>query len=535
MRLCIVGIGGCGGHLAERFLKNQDVAILNRSLGEHVSFGGVKGLWLEADVQETQNQRFFGSLDRGCYPGFFIPHDVIDDKSETSKLIEERGFDLKQQGFMRQAESLKGIFEIFEGDEEIKTKALSEYPSYKSKNPILEATWDRIRPYTTLSDDYSYGSNMCDGILFLVSLGGGTGTGFVNPITRYIRKRRRAYPVFVLGVLTEKGEDPQQKAKEEKRDLGAIISLYDLIAVTKKGKTDKEIEDLNDSSASTKEDAADGEKNKEVYMGVDGVILIDNQIMVEKFGQNNYSAIDDYIYQAMRPFVAGRHYPGEDPPSLAMRKKFYEGLDYPPLLVPCYHRDKRSKDPEDNLVKMALSEGKLFECDPKKAERAYVFTRGFMNLDEIVGAVARQTGLDENRIEHWRKLGENHADEILILLRNPYGEEKRFGVKGNLEHRLHKVISMALKYMDDPESNLVDKSMPIKTRNAIEDYFYGKEGMQKQLKEGLGRIERGEKPIFLDERNIFERSSQGTGGRKVDEDEVRTLVEQILKERCLMT
>jgi len=59
--------------------------------------------------------------------------------------------------------------------------------------------------------------------------------------------------------------------------------------------------------------------------------------------------------------------------------------------------------------------------------------------------------------------------------------------------------------------------------------------MQKQLKEGLGRIERGEKPIFLDERNIFERSSQGTGGRKVDEDEVRTLVEQILKERCLMT
>lgn len=120
MRLCIVGIGGCGGHLAERFLKNQDVAPLKKSLGEHVSFGGVKGLWLEADVQETENQSFFGYLERGCYPGFFIPHDVIGSESKTSKLIVDRyGYDVKKQGFMRQAEFLKAVFEIFESDEEV--------------------------------------------------------------------------------------------------------------------------------------------------------------------------------------------------------------------------------------------------------------------------------------------------------------------------------------------------------------------------------------------------------------------------------
>jgi hypothetical protein len=149
MRLCIVGIGGCGGHLAERFLQNQDVALLNRSLGEHVSFGGVKGLWLEADVQETQNQRFFGSLDRGCYPGFFIPHDVIGSESKTSKLIVDRyGYDVKKQGFMRQAEFLKAVFEIFGTDEDVKRDAINEYDS---EYPILRGAWDKIRGYTTLA------------------------------------------------------------------------------------------------------------------------------------------------------------------------------------------------------------------------------------------------------------------------------------------------------------------------------------------------------------------------------------------------
>lgn len=512
MKLCIVGIGGCGGHLAERFLNNQDISLLKKSLGEHVSFGGVKGLWLEADVQETENQDFFGPLERGCYPGFFVPHDVIGSESKTSKLIVDRyGYDVKKQGFMRQAEFLKAVFEIFESDEDVKRTALSEH---ESENPILRAAWDRIRPYTTLTGprDNNNGSEMCDGILFLVSFGGGTGTGFVNPITRYIRSERPAYPVFVLGVLTEEGTDPQQRAKEAKRDLGATISLYDLLT-------------------------------KRVGVGVDGVIVIDNQIMVEKFGQN-YPAIDDYIHQAMKPFVAARHYPGEDPPSLAMREKFIEGLDHPPILVPCYFRDRRRKDPEENLVKKALSEGMLFGCDPAMAERAYVFTRGFVGLDKILGAVARQTGLAEDRIEPWRKLGENHADEILILLRNPYGEERGCEVKGNLEYRIHRVIRMALRYMDDPESNLIPDGMSDLTKTSLEDYFYGDDGVRGRLKVGLQRIEEGKTPFFLDERRIFERSNLNSGvlephrgGRKVDDEEIRRLVEgevkRVLAERGL--
>ncbi|MDF0591046.1 FtsZ/tubulin family protein [Candidatus Methanocrinis natronophilus] len=499
MRLCIVGIGGCGGHLAERFLKNQDVAILNRSLGEHVSFGGVKGLWLEADVQETQNQRFFGSVDRGYYPGFFIPHDVIDSESKTSKLIVDTyGYDVKKQGFMRQAEFLKAVFEIFRTDEEVKRAALHEYDS---ENPILRGAWDKIRGYTTLAAlQENSGSDMCDGILFIVSLGGGTGTGFVNPITRYIREERPAYPVFVLGVLTEEGTDPQQRAKEPKRALGATISLCDLMT-------------------------------KPVGIGVDGIILVDNQIMVDKLGQD-YSAIDDFIHQAMRPFVAGRHYPGEDPPSLAMREKFVEGLDRPPILVPCYWREKRRKRPEEELAKLALTEGRLFGCDPGKADRAYVFTRGFVDQKEIVSAVARYSEIPAERIEPWRKLGENHANEILILLRNPYGQERGCEVKGTLEHRLHKLIRMALLYMDDPEANLVMEGMPRPTKEAIKDYFYGDDGIRKRFEEALLKIEEGKRPFFLEERNIFERSSREFDHQQIhqtcqeiDEDDVRRIVQ----------
>ena len=67
---------------------------------------------------------------------------------------------------------------------------------------------------------------------------------------------------------------------------------------------------------------------------------------------------------------------------------------------------------------------------------------------------------------------------------------------------------MALKYMDDPESNLIPEGMPDKTRDALEDYFYGKTGIKSEFKRSLTRIEKGEKPFFLNEKNIFEDKSE---------------------------
>jgi len=482
-RFCLVGIGGCGGHLTEMFLKDQSASMLGRLKG----FMGtktsedVKGLWIEADIQGTECQKFFRLMERGYYPGFFIPHDVIRSESKTSKLIVERyGYDVKKQGLMRQAEFLKAVFEIFESDEDVRKTALVEY---ESENPIFEAAWRTIRLITNLGvKGNSSGSEICDGILFVVSLGGGTGAGFVNPITSYIRRESSDYPVLVLGVLTEEGVDPQQRAnKEAKRNLAATISLYDMIT-------------------------------KKVGMGVDGVILVDNQIMVEKFGLD-YNSINKYISNSLESLVARGYYPDEKPDNLfSISQKFSDGLSNPPLLIPCYYRETNNLNISwDLLVEMALKEGQLFRCNPHKAERAYVFIRGFVDKYRILKIISNRTGLPPKRIELWRKLADGTNNEILILLRNPYGEVEGCEVKGNLEYRLHRMIRMALSYMDDPETNLISKGMPYLTKKALEDYFYGDDGMQKLLKESLLKIERGEKPLFQKERKIFQKDTRKLG------------------------
>jgi cell division GTPase FtsZ len=494
MKLCVVGIGGCGGKVAEEFLQNMDIAIMKKSLGEHVSLGGVKGLWIEADVQETDSQNFFRSLNAGYYPGFFIPHDVIGSGSKTSQYINDvYGYDLKSQGFVREAQYLKAIFEIFETDHQLQEAAMSEYNG--DANPILNGTWASIRRYTTLSDikEGEDNSEQCDGILFAVSLGGGTGTGFINPVTKYIRAERGAYAVFVLAVLTEKGDDLQQRALEAKRDMGAAISLYDLVT-------------------------------KRSGQGVDAAILIDNQILMDKFGRD-FAAIDRYIYQAMKPMVAGRHYPGEDPPSAAFRKKTMEGLDRPPILVPCYHREKISKDLK-SLVKGALNEGRLFGCEPRKAEKAYVFTRGFIDLNDLVGEISSQTGLSSNLIEPWRKLGDNRWNEVLIILRNPYGTPGAHEIEGTLEKRVYDLIEMGLKYMNEHESDIIPKEPEI-TRKALKNYFYGEQGIKQKFEEAKSRIQRGAKPLFRDEVKIFETERRAT--EDVAEGEVVLRLEGLIR------
>jgi len=481
MSLCIVGIGGCGGHLAEKFLENQDVALDKILPGtnarQYLTFGDVKGLWLEADVAETQNQSFFcpwkEALNDGYGPSYVVPHQRIKPESKLSKLIQEKyGYDIKKHGFVRESAFSKAVFEIFENDEEIKDLAKKEC---MSEDPIMREAWNCIRPYTTLSElgGNGNGIKLCDGILFVASLGGGTGTGFINPITSYIRAERKDYPVFVLGVLTERGTDDQQNVEEEKRDMGAVISLHDLIT-------------------------------KKRGLGTNGLILIDNQVLIDKLGRN-YQAIDDYIYQAMKPLMASRHYPGEDPSSTPLGNQFTREWEWAPLLVPCYRKEKRGKDPENRLVKKALKDGRLFGCDCKKADKVYVFSRGFLSRDKLIEAVARYTNIspNENDILPWRKLGDNRHDEILILLRNPYGKKGAFEENGTLENRLYQIIEMAMKYMKGKKGEILSAGGTDRTKKALETYFFGDNGLEDELKAALYKIEKGERPFFKDELKIF--------------------------------
>jgi len=539
VRPCLVGIGGAGGNILRQFLVSQDIDLIGHQFGRHLAYGDVKGLWLESATQDTQQQDYYGSLVQGRYPPYLICHGNIGVSSNTRRYVSETyGFDLKAPGFDRRAEYLKGIFEIFEFDPVLKKACFDEYKS--DENPLSGYMWRvGIRPFTIISaarsrttrgkDDLAGqshlsgflrrgtrlrgskapgGSALCDSILFIASLGGGTGTGFINPITSYVRSEEPIFPIFALGILTEKGTD-KRNATEGQRDLGAVIAMYDLLT-------------------------------KPSGKGIDGLILADNQILQQRFG-GNYSGMDACIYGALKPLLDLRNYPGDQlqDDSPAIRRVFWEvegnsckdrnGIAdavrgngqkehdclFPPILVPCYSLQSDAAAGEKELVEGALGrsgsifplgkDGRLFPCDPDKAERALVFTRGFFSTKDIKDAVQERTGLAHSKIMVYRKLGDSRSEDMLILLRNPYGgtpgEQKR---QGTLEWRLYDIISESAEYIESNEMNILGfQSYKETTKKRLREYFYGQDGLLDELYKCQERLEDGQKPVFTRPLGIF--------------------------------
>ncbi|MFA6373044.1 MAG: hypothetical protein WCW68_10495 [Methanothrix sp.] len=531
MRLCIVGIGGAGGKVTQEFLGNEDLdfPLLSHITGaEYVSPGALQGIWLEADKNDAKNiQSFFGDMTEGCYPCFYIPHDVVSDGCEVHRLVREKyGYDVKKQGFVRDAQYLKAIFEIFDTDEQIQetvaqtmikemVEAKGDIPaangssSSQAPNPIFDSAWNAIREFTTLGK-----KGECDGILFIVSFGGGTGTGFINPIINHIRNEGKAdYPVFVLGILTELGDfaDKAQFTKSGRRNLAAISALYDLLT---KGS------------------------------GANGVIIIDNEIMMSRFG-NDYASANRFIHKVMQPVVAARDYPDEIPPAQAIAQQSSRGVSRPPIFVPLYASMPRGKDLEEALVQKALSdEGRLFACTPEKADFAMVFCRGFIDDEKIRTALSKATDIPFTRIWPMRKMGEGE-NEILILLRNPYGGDPKAYLRDDtLENRFCKVISLALQQIiQRPEDLFYEgkgnetvgkngKSDQVRltemSKQALKTFFFGSDGSSKnsgfvfELNEARKRLRDGEKPFFIDPLRIFQKESLVSDETKKSHAPVKT-------------
>ncbi|MDD1741832.1 MAG: hypothetical protein LUQ47_00730 [Methanotrichaceae archaeon] len=518
MRPCLVGIGGAGGNVLKQFLRSYDADLIRINFGEHLAFGGVRGLWLESASQDAQDQGFYGSLANGEYPSYLICHDSISPDSKTRDYVMNTyGFDLKAQGYDRRAEYLKAIFEIFDSDKNLRSLASDEFNG--EVNPLPGYIWrEGIRPFTTICvskaclsdldgpdlekpgglqssissllnknnrDSDQDQSKLCDSIIFIASLGGGTGTGFINPITSYVRMEELAFPIFALGILTEKGSDSRH-AMEGQRDLGAVVATYDLLT-------------------------------KVPGTGIDALIIIDNNILLEKYG-GNYSAMDARIFSAMRPLVDRRNYPGaelqDDAP--AMRRVIWEtnvgnevdgdiGL-LPPILVPCYHQQKISSGSEDVLVERALMKpDRLFDCDPTKADRVFVFVRGFVQADKITEAVCDRTKIPPQNIKVYRKIGDKRTEDILIMLRNPYGGSSgAHEIEGTLEMRFHGIISEAIRYIDNNKTDIIDYlGYSDNTKTYLKNYFYGDDGMRDELYASLDRLEAGSKPFFYRPISIF--------------------------------
>ena len=546
MRPFIVGIGGCGGNVASHFLKNEDIGInsedINRGrwfikniLREHpcqtyTAFAQLMGLWIEEagrDVNPTMQKRnefetIFGHKDE-AYPCYVIPSSYFKNSQDKQiadlyKKVVERGFDPAKEGFFSEAEYLKSVFEIIE---------MENIPD--KNNPLVKPVLDILELYTTYGKSSTNKNicNRCDSILFISSLGGGTGTGYINPITKSIRKGRE-YPVFALGLLAQRGNVGNRS--EEKIALSATIALYDLLS-------------------------------KSPRNSVSGLILIDNEILKSSFGDNNYWKWDDHVFQAMKPFIESREYPGENHDPIDLDRDFPDAQRlHAPVLIPCYHKEPMVKDPEEKLVEKALNEGRLFPCDPSMADKIFVFTRGFINKEKLISEIAKQIGINDADIpakiyNPWRKMGDGRNSEILILLRNPYGSEGAFNDLETItfEKRLYQLIEIAIKRLSAKEE-VIDYGKPVSSKVSLIKYFYGLNGLkeelvkiqeelpklegesfkkgqelksellmtierledakervplclQDELNRSLRIIERGEKPIFRNELTIFKDSS----------------------------
>ena len=205
----------------------------------------------------------------------------------------------------------------------------------------------------------------------------------------------------------------------------------------------------------------------------------------------------------MKPFIETRNYPDakDQADPLAMKRVFSEGLKLPPVLVPCYCSQKRGAGSEGDLVKKALygQDGgfKLFDCDPKRADMAYVFVRGFVDTDKVRRAVHDHTSLpdDESRIKIYRKIGNHGSDEMLILLRNPYGQDpEAYKKEGTFENRIHGIIDKGIRYLDENEGDIILAGMPDDTKIALGTYLYGEAWLDKSLRgldgSGLNRERR---------------------------------------------
>lgn len=625
MRPCIIGIGGTGGKVLKDFLKDEDILILGRSLGEHIAFGSVKGIWMDFDTSDCIKEKFYGGrLEDGHYPGFIVPPEVIKENSKVKDyILNQYGYDLRKQGFDRRAETMKAIFEIFQADPIVIADSKVEYSG--SENPLLSYLWDQaISKFVTigrvsgnsgtkpdenlryqgdmesgqemnnapadshsehLSDEvkeYQIESqpsakdetaennakhnhinnqglkrildngrvmlsklgtsqrdnaeNVCESILFIASLGGGTGTGFINPLTSFIRKKG-SLAALAICLFTEKGTDSKGTI-EEQRDLGAIIAMYDLLT-------------------------------KRRPNGIDGLMLIDNQILQSKFGGRNYSAMNRAVFEAMRPLIDQRRFPDIDDESLGIQRVILEGLKCPGVLVPCYAAIDSAKPSEKELVDKALQDGKLFPCDHSRADEAYIFSRGLLDPSQLKIELQKKIGqIDgKDKIVHvYPKIGDNNSAEILILLRNPYGNGEKMGYTRKtcrhqcknesewkktlcktFEQRIYCAICMGQRYLEGYESEIITAGMTPVNKAALGSYFYGLKWIDKnlmlleekkdlsesdkkfrnelhdakelcskanmsflmdELDKALGRLERGEKHIFRHELNIFARKPE---------------------------
>lgn len=438
----IHGVGGGGGRIATEFWKGTNI--------------GLRGAWIDFDDKEPKDKGIGNLKEKkrtGCY--IIAREDDIKKKIKEAMWETDGSLDLGR-GTDRRSEVSMAVFL----EPEVATAKLSKLGEEIIEDMVKKEAFDREE---------------CPFILFTVALGGGTGTGIVNPISEKLHTGKDI-STFVLATLTGKKDEKQSSRPLHRRYFNTAWTLWHILSE---------------------------DKSK----GVDAVFLVDNEVLTEKAGTDDPRKSNNLIFETFLPMINPMKIDDGFERNELANKISGAYTNKPSIIVPCYAKEEdagkgkeeNSENLLDELLNKALENGCLMKCDYEKAKGIVVFTSILdLTVDDI-----------KKKIEgEWRKKGKkiseiyvcrvlSHENEILVLLRDPYGGEdpfyNRFFDSTINGKTFPGIIDEAIRYSKDKMENDILKGFSQK----YTIYLKGRVG---ELIDGCDKmkemIKGGNKPVF---------------------------------------
>lgn len=252
---CKIGVGGCGGQCYVTCLEYANelegpawkymlLQVFEKRYAKEWRAAErqslFKGLWLDLDADDVRGLKSIEERgqDGDYYGGYYYLYNgkEVLTKDLVDKMVNRLGYQLDAPGFIHRPELQMIAF----GDPEI-------------DETICGTIYEKIES----SIDF-------DSLFFFVGLGGGTGTGVIGNLSKFIEKSGTMKASFVLGVLTGKNDDflgIRTQARFHRRTFNAMWALSDLLAgkkvdcvilvdndkLSELEEVKKEIEKLNES------------------------------------------------------------------------------------------------------------------------------------------------------------------------------------------------------------------------------------------------------------------------------------------------
>ena len=336
-KLFKIGVGGCGCQLERTFEEDVEKLLKKRSRDGEVLLGKEKLELVSYDKLIKDDLERNSVLLKGMQ---------VDSASRSEKLPGDVYL------YNREIEESRGIIEERFGKILIESDGFSHHPELQ----LLPLSIKRVRREVSekIRAEAEPKREMAGrGYFFFVGLGGGTGTGVISPLAERYTKGILAH--FVLGVLGGR-EDEKYIGKEVqqswfRRCFNILLALNDLLSTE----------------------------------GLDGVILVDNEIIIKRLKDNNgekvnADEIDKEIIRAVFPAFGETACDKTDWSGL--RGVIKGGDEKPPIFVPCYAYGDGEKDAGE-LIGEAITQGKLAECDHKRANKVFIFTRNIKSESKI--------------------------------------------------------------------------------------------------------------------------------------------------------